>query len=547
MCWFCPVGEPTYLVPVLAVPLGHKLLQQVPGVSSSPLLFLLLEMALRKATLPSVRLQAMHLLELIMQPHRCKEIAAAGPAWPATLTLVGALVSSRKAARNSSWTDPTSLAMAARLLQLQVQHGVQICISWQDKVSAAAAAGTAPSQPSSRSSSSTAYPALEGEAGGGSSSSSTGRNAPAAYASLEHASSSNSSSSSCGSRVRGRDLPQHQHQLGGWEEESLLSVQQHLLDSLKWALLSCMLGATDTVSEAACLAVLAARHYEHWQEVAWDIAVTAAGGAERVDGEMYKKYYELLGEFAGRYTVPRLGIQDVDRLAAWSSGLACVARLLHCFGSLRVVQWAGGAEQGFWKKLGPEDDVACDWMSTIICSIGDDQLPGGEGDSMLPAMALSLKGLGPVVLPTELRSSDGEENEAEDWSGVMAVYRGFSKLERKMAATQAAARGKQEGEGEGENEGEGEMMMQSVVHGIALQAANALSGCYASGCCNNPRCKNLSGVSEMGLVVGRKGAKKVCGGCKLACYCSRRCQREAWTMHRIFCAKYVQDTEGEAS
>ena len=460
-----------------------------------------------------------------MQPHRCKEVAAAGPGWPATLTLVGALVSSRKVAKSSSWTHPTSLAMAAKLLQLQVHHGVQICTSWMDKVSTAAAAAT-PSQLSSSSSITSACAGLQGAA-----------------------SSTSISVSGCGSRERGRDLPPQQHQqqqLGRKEGGYVLSEQRHLLDSLKWALLSCMLGATDTVSELASLAVLAARHSEHWQEVAWDTTVTAAaaGGAERVDGEIYKKYYELLGEAAGKYRVPRLGIPEVARLTAWTTGIGCVGKLLHSFGSLRVFKWAGGAQQGFWKKLCPDDDAAFSRISSIICSIGDDDLPGGKGSSMMESLPSSVRGLAPVVLPMKLCSSliDHEAQELQ----VMACHKGFTMLERKMAAIiQAVAYPGQEGKDEDAREGEA--MMPALVHRVAISAARGLSGCYARGCCNNARCRNLSGVSEMGLVVGTKGAKKVCGGCRLACYCSLRCQREAWTMHRIFCAKYVQDTEGEAS
>ena len=65
--------------------------------------------------------------------------------------------------------------------------------------------------------------------------------------------------------------------------------------------------------------------------------------------------------------------------------------------------------------------------------------------------------------------------------------------------------------------------------------AALLTDCSARGCCNNPRCGNLSGVSEMGLVVGRSGARGVCSGCREVCYCSRECQEEAWELHKHYC------------
>ena len=65
--------------------------------------------------------------------------------------------------------------------------------------------------------------------------------------------------------------------------------------------------------------------------------------------------------------------------------------------------------------------------------------------------------------------------------------------------------------------------------------------CPARGCCNNPGCLNLGGVSEMGLVVGREGAKGVCSGCREVCYCSRACQEQAWAQtHKGWCSQYAK-------
>jgi len=50
--------------------------------------------------------------------------------------------------------------------------------------------------------------------------------------------------------------------------------------------------------------------------------------------------------------------------------------------------------------------------------------------------------------------------------------------------------------------------------------------------CNNPRCSDLSGPSELLLVSGRS---KMCAGCLVARYCSRGCQRQHWKQHKPVC------------
>ena len=57
-------------------------------------------------------------------------------------------------------------------------------------------------------------------------------------------------------------------------------------------------------------------------------------------------------------------------------------------------------------------------------------------------------------------------------------------------------------------------------------------------CCNNPDCSELGGLSELGLVQGPEGARGVCAGCGLACYCSRACQEKVWCAHSNVCKEY---------
>jgi hypothetical protein len=50
--------------------------------------------------------------------------------------------------------------------------------------------------------------------------------------------------------------------------------------------------------------------------------------------------------------------------------------------------------------------------------------------------------------------------------------------------------------------------------------------------CNNPACTNTNGPTELSLVSGRSC---VCGGCRVAHYCSRACQSHHWKLHKPVC------------
>ena len=47
---------------------------------------------------------------------------------------------------------------------------------------------------------------------------------------------------------------------------------------------------------------------------------------------------------------------------------------------------------------------------------------------------------------------------------------------------------------------------------------------------------NVSGESEMALVVGKERARGVCSGCREVCYCSWACQEEVWVLHKKYCS-----------
>ena len=67
-----------------------------------------------------------------------------------------------------------------------------------------------------------------------------------------------------------------------------------------------------------------------------------------------------------------------------------------------------------------------------------------------------------------------------------------------------------------------------------LQAAGSALCSFAVPClCNSPVCTNLYGSTELSLVSGRSC---LCGGCLVARYCGRACQRSVWKQHKPVCA-----------
>lgn len=63
-------------------------------------------------------------------------------------------------------------------------------------------------------------------------------------------------------------------------------------------------------------------------------------------------------------------------------------------------------------------------------------------------------------------------------------------------------------------------------------ASGVLAEIPVSFCCNDPTCVNLCMLSEYQLVSGRAC---VCGGCKVARYCSRECQQKHKRQHKLVC------------
>jgi hypothetical protein len=89
-----------------------------------------------------------------------------------------------------------------------------------------------------------------------------------------------------------------------------------------------------------------------------------------------------------------------------------------------------------------------------------------------------------------------------------------------------------------------EVLMESVPGGYTTASLNreqvaalqslgiALTNQAFPCACNNPACKELAGPLELQLVNGRSC---MCGGCRVAHYCCRDCQRRHWKQHKPVC------------
>jgi hypothetical protein len=64
------------------------------------------------------------------------------------------------------------------------------------------------------------------------------------------------------------------------------------------------------------------------------------------------------------------------------------------------------------------------------------------------------------------------------------------------------------------------------------QAGRYLTALPTPCACNNPDCADVSNNSEQQLVNGKSC---ICGGCKVARFCSRKCQKAHWKAHRPVC------------
>jgi hypothetical protein len=312
---------------------------------------------------------------------------------------------------------------------------------------------------------------------------------------------------------------EQQQQQGDHNQQSEMEIKQ-MLDSLTWAERCCVLSITDVLHDVTWLAVQVAQQMLCWNRVKQQLAAQGAA----VDAELTRYYLETCdaAEVAvlAALSIAGQGAADASTVLLNSLekvlvvdfvALVIVISVVTQFGSARVISWARQlspwpaveVNSGF-KMPSAYERLGSEIASSICCMV-----PGSEG---LAAWFGS-----PYPLPQSTPAS---------------VWDMWDVKSQKLVGEWGSRRSEVVFTDCKEIEGMSRIGLQAT----ACSVAEALSACSARGCCNNPRCVSLGGVSEMGLVVGREGARGVCSACREVCYCSRDCQEEAWVLHKRYCS-----------
>ena len=287
------------------------------------------------------------------------------------------------------------------------------------------------------------------------------------------------------------------------------------LGSVHWALLTCILGLLDILGDLGCLVLQIARQLLCWEEVqqqfhSWGAAggaatssgahtepavgVAGAAAAKDYDAELFECYLAQGQRVTSKDLFQHN--QEADMVLSEGYAVEIVEVLVARFGYSRVVNWGRALDPWPWVKGAPVE-LSCD----SFCGMLEDRL-----------------GLTPSAAAVNVQSGSCDN--------VPYLSLAVEIAEGSLLPVVRPNTARQEGQGQ---------VLSNVVHSVA----ETLAGKCAFGCCNNPRCMNLDGVSEMGLVVGREGARGVCSGCRGACYCSRRCQEEACVVHKDWCSQWA--------
>ena len=436
------------MVPAVVVPFSQ--LQPVPGILANPLLLVLVEMILRSSVSTSrslssnnesmVGIQALHLLSTAMQTTG-PAMARAGPSWSLALPLVGALVSSSKVLKSSSW-GLTYLFGACKIEQTILEQCLALLRSW---------AGTLSASPDNVN-------------------------------------------------------PGPRHQFGHQQQQTADSTAlelQHIISSLGWALSTCLLTVSDVFVDVPWLAVQMCKQLLGWEEVLEQLVVAGAG-----DPVLLAEYVSVMGAASIQFGLVFPAQTNKEAFSA-SMGMAMADKVLSSYDLSRLLSsgvLGVAAGEGSEGKL---QGGALDCVQGVVGACMDKLWDARVGSftwtlvGMVDALRSAVQEAG---IPGAL-----QEDAVEAISSWGSSTRDEVLWWQGMPCGLAVA-----------------VLRPLVVKVFAI--------CSARGCCNNPRCRNLDGVSEMGLVVGREGARGVCSGCREVCYCSRECQEEAWLLHKHYCS-----------
>ena len=296
--------------------------------------------------------------------------------------------------------------------------------------------------------------------------------------------------------------------------------KRHLLDTFRWALMAAGDSLAEVIGDTAWLALQTNRQAILWRRVAKHMA--AAGAHDREVLERYSQGVRHLQSLLLPAGQKRTSAKRVEKTVYGSVELAY--SLYQEFGVLRVLGWARGVS--LWFPDSVKGALLEEMQHATIV-----QIVAEVCDAKSKALGLEVPQLLLEVIQTSISAGAKMAGAAESVLPKKVLEEVAAGVPSVLAARQERQRPELYTEGYDQEE-------EDSFYGLERTAAVGFAGCIARGCCNNARCRNLGGVSEMGLVVGKQGARGVCGGCREACYCSRACQEEAWPLHERYCWRY---------
>ena len=520
-----PAAQSVHVLPVIRLPVEK--LQRLPWTGlADPLLFIVIEMALRLSKNSQEHMQAFHLLYAATDPVCSQQFRAAGPSWELALPLFGLLATSSKVLRSSNWDMP-SLRVACKVMQKVVSEVGGIWNAWAGmgwgRSSRGAAQPGAASVSAQQQRQEKRQQQQEKQRQQQRQEKQRQQQQEKQQQGDKHADKQHHQlEQKC--PLQAQQRLQHEQQRQAQHKEDVLQI----LDSLSWVGHCCMLSITDVLHDMTWLAVQIAGQLPCWAIVEEQMAVTGAA----IDLGMTGLYVKMAaGAGAGFISemstmsptdaaAPGIEVQPVSsyhkNMAIDSAALAIVDTLVTHYGAARVLHW--GRELSPWpvgegSSSNAEQQPLYDRLAAVLAGNCDKMMPNGEKLGSILGSLNTCPQIMPIEVVLQWEVSDVE----------LAGMWGSRRLE-------LGPRGI----------GEAGLMGLVGLRKAAYAAATWILQCSARGCCNNPRCMNLGGVSEMGLVVGREGAKGVCSGCREVCYCSRKCQEEAWVLHKHYCSYWSQ-------
>ena len=294
------------------------------------------------------------------------------------------------------------------------------------------------------------------------------------------------------------------HQQQQTDDSTALELQ-HIVSSLGWALSACLLTVSDAFVDVPWLAVQICKQLLCWEEVLEQLVV--------VEDPVLLVDYVCMMDGASKGCALMFPAHSDKQAFLACMGVAMADKVLSVFDFTRLLSsglLSVAAGEGSECKL---EGGALDRVKRVVGTCMD-KLWEGEVGSFTRTL---------VGMVDALRSAvqEGGIPGALQEDAVEAISSWGSSTRDEVLWWQGMPCG----------------VAVAVLRGLVV---NVFATCSARGCCDNPRCRNLAGVSEMGLVVGREGARGLCSGCREVCYCSRKRQEEACVLHKQYCTIYMK-------